>query len=281
VDGSSSHPLQPAFARGTRREEKIVIRTKYPKKRRCQFCNKAFNTQAGVNGHSPYCQMNPNKKTSWNKGLTKETSEIMKQVGIKIRKTQNDPDWINSTGMEKIRKIKKTKKENPPQKAWNKGLTKENSEKVREISQKLKEAYVKTSDAEKERRRLHARTETLKRIARNPHARFHDTKPEKEMKQFLNHLGITYKQNYPVFTIKHAYPADFLLPDYNMIVEVDGKHWHNFPLLNKVDIQRTTELREQGFSVLRLWEDTIPILWDMKQVFLEHLENTKKCKRRK
>jgi len=76
---------------------------------------------------------------------------------------------------------------------------------------------------------------------------FYNTPSEIEMKRCLKELGIHYEFQYFVENIKHAYYADFYLPLYNIVLEVDGSI-HSFK--NKDDI-RTKELEEVGYRVLR------------------------------
>ena len=40
----------------------------------------------------------------------------------------------------------------------------------------------------------------------------------------------------------------------NLIIECDGDYWHKYPIGNKIDHTRTSELLGKGFKVLRLWE---------------------------
>ena len=84
---------------------------------------------------------------------------------------------------------------------------------------------------------------------------FHNTKPEMKMSTILDDLGIQYIHPYPVWGIEHCYPADFYLPDYNLILEVDGKHWHNYPDGLEIDHIRTQELVDKKFKVMRFWEN--------------------------
>jgi len=46
----------------------------------------------------------------------------------------------------------------------------------------------------------------------------------------------------------------YFLPKYNIIIEVDGKYWHNYPNLRPLDKIRNSELKEAGYNVLRFWE---------------------------
>ncbi len=104
--------------------------------------------------------------------------------------------------------------------------------------------------AYKRKQRLNA----INKNSKNPHKRFTNTRPEREMKIILNELDIDYKHNYPVRNILHSYCADFYIPSTNTIIEVDGKFFHNYPCGTEKDKIRNTELKEAGFNVLRFWE---------------------------
>ena len=55
--------------------------------------------------------------------------------------------------------------------------------------------------------------------------------------------------------IEHCYVADFYLPLYRIILEVDGQWKHNLPNQLEMDRTRTNELEEAGYRDLRFWED--------------------------
>lgn len=84
---------------------------------------------------------------------------------------------------------------------------------------------------------------------------FMNTKPEVEMKDILDKLNIKYKHIYEINNIKHCYMADFYCEDLNLIIEVDGKYWHNYPLYRDLDIIRNEELKDAGYCLLRFWEN--------------------------
>jgi very-short-patch-repair endonuclease len=100
-----------------------------------------------------------------------------------------------------------------------------------------------------------ARKGALAAIDSVKNKRFHDTKPELEMKSNLEELKIRYIHPFPVWNIEHCYPADFYLPDDNIIIEVDGKFYHNYPIGLEIDKIRNRELEKTGFKVLRFWEN--------------------------
>lgn len=59
----------------------------------CRFCNKDCHNNGGLKSHEPHCKNNPNYvkrstgsygQSPWNKGLTKDTNEILKNRGKKL-----------------------------------------------------------------------------------------------------------------------------------------------------------------------------------------------------
>jgi very-short-patch-repair endonuclease len=207
----------------------------------------------------------------WNAGLTKETDSRIKLISDKIRKTENDPDWILTIGHNKSERIKialsKQKRS-----AWNRGLNKYNSEKVRLMGEKISKTYQLTSDQFKQDKRIHDRFFTLKRISTNPTRGKTNTKPELSFKDVLNQLNVNYIHNYPVWKIEHMYPADFYLPDHNLIIEIDGTYWHNFPDGREIDHIRESELVSAGYYVYRIWDTSLPWNSDTILAFSEFLD---------
>lgn len=113
-----------------------------------------------------------------------------------------------------------------------------------------------------------------------------DSKPEIIAREFLDQLEIKYKQHSMINEIKYRYQCDFLIPkqkgiNQKIILELDGDYWHanpehngnfmNYPAkirANRIkDFERTSQLEEKGFKVLRLWEHEI------KEMTLEDFKN--------
>lgn len=91
---------------------------------------------------------------SWNKGLTKETNEVLKQSAIKKSKTLSEKyssgvltSWHGREGSDESYKkisIKKKKLYSEGKLiSWNKGLTKNSNNKLKEIGEKIKKTYEK------------------------------------------------------------------------------------------------------------------------------------------
>ena len=158
--------------------------------------------------------------------------------------------------------------------SWSKGLTKESNPVIARMSEsnkhpkKVKEIEVLSDGSVKEWKMTKEVRHSEKRILAGRKAamawaqKYRDrvdgimfnTKPEIEMKRCLEELGIHYIHQYPIRSIKHMYHADFFLPLYNVILEVDGKDWHNYPDGTEKDAIRTKELEDKGFRVIRFWE---------------------------
>ncbi len=98
-----------------------------------------------------------------------------------------------------------------------------------------------------------------------------DTKIEIKIRTFLEQLNMSYKKHLPIRDIKHFYPCDIYISEYNLIIECDGNYWHKYPDGTEIDYIRTKELQEQGYKVLRLWESDINKM-DIK-IFIDILKN--------
>jgi len=102
-----------------------------------------------------------------------------------------------------------------------------------------------------------------------------DTKIEVKIQEFLKQLGIEFYTHQYIKDIKYGYQCDVFIPvqrgiPIKTIIECDGDYWHGNPekynyiklsMKNKtkriLDYERTSQLQEQGFRVIRLWEHEI------------------------
>lgn len=94
------------------------------------------------------------------------------------------------------------------------------------------------------------------------------SKPEKKVKRFFDKNNISYMQQ---VKIKNRV-FDFYLPKQNILIEVDGCYWHGKPekykVLNetqkehkKIDQEKNKLAKEQGYKLIRIWEDEIDKEW--------------------
>lgn len=83
------------------------------------------------------------------------------------------------------------------------------------------------------------------------------SKPEHVIAAILDELQIQYIRQHPIFNIDDAYPCDFYIRKYNLIIEVDGIYWHNFPHGTEKDQRRNIQLVNAGYNLLRIWETEV------------------------
>lgn len=91
-----------------------------------------------------------------------------------------------------------------------------------------------------------------KRMINNP------TKWELQIRKTLSDLHYNFKAQVPYITKKlKGYIIDFLLTDYNIILEIDGKSTHSSKTQIKKDNKRTRDLKREGFAIIRLWNSQV------------------------
>lgn len=74
----------------------------------------------------------------------------------------------------------------------------------------------------------------------------------------LKQLGYKLKSQQPIICkYKYGYIVDFLLVDYNLIIEADGAQWHSTKAQQKADNQRARRLLKEGYYILRFWNKQI------------------------
>lgn len=104
-------------------------------------------------------------------------------------------------------------------------------------------------------RKMWCRNGALKSAESMKNKKMFGTKPELAMKKILKGLRLKFIHGYSVWNIDHKYMADFYLPKHNLIIEVDGLYWHNFPHGREIDHIRNSELNAAGYKILRFWEN--------------------------
>jgi len=176
-------------------------------------------------------------------------------------------------------------------KAWNKDLTKETDERVKNTSEKLKgqkqseETIRKRSEKLKDRslsenhkrkigkantgKKRSEKTKNIKReqailqLQTHP-GPFKDTKPELKMKEILNELNILFEHQFRLGN--HLF--DFRILNTNIFIEVDGDYWHRNPKIfsklneqqwkiKEKDIKNEIKAVNNGFILFRFWESDI------------------------
>lgn len=84
---------------------------------------------------------------------------------------------------------------------------------------------------------------------------------EKILYRFLKDLHYKFKFQEPVVVNKEKKPQlfilDFLLTDYNLIIEADSKQWHTSKEQVRNDNYRSKLLKKEGYYILRLFNRQI------------------------
>jgi very-short-patch-repair endonuclease len=114
------------------------------------------------------------------------------------------------------------------------------------------------------------REEIIKRNierSKKPHPKYGTSKLEKKFaREFLEKLGIRYEEQFEAKDIKRFY--DFYLPDYQVIIEIDGDFYHGYGKVHeeKNPMQkrnaRVDEIKNEwaalhGYPLIRIWEHDI------------------------
>jgi len=102
---------------------------------------------------------------------------------------------------------------------------------------------------------------------------------------FLETLDIKFISSYYINTENYHFIFDFYLPKDNILIEVDGDFWHCNPKTHSFPICKTQEINvkndqeknkwaeENGYKLLRFWEDDINNnIKQVKQILLENLK---------
>lgn len=80
------------------------------------------------------------------------------------------------------------------------------------------------------------------------------TSIEKIVYQKLLDLGIIFEKQY---VINDKFVVDVYIPDYNLIIEVDGSYWHSLDRIMKKDKAENAYLKKCGYRVVRIPEKQV------------------------
>lgn len=173
----------------------------------------------------------------------------------------------NRDGVELGKKISKTKQENP---------YKHTPETLKQMS--ISRTGKKHSQFTKDKMSDSA----IKNIIKS--GKVKRSKLEYKFETLLELLEIRYNHSFYIPSIKKIY--DFYLPDYNILIEIDGDFWHCNPIKYPEPTCKTQEkniindkfknewAEENGYKLLRFWENDINN--NIKLIKKTLLENIKK-----
>jgi len=150
---------------------------------------------------------------------------------------------------------------------WNK---EKNGKKIEERNKKISLAMI----GEKNHFYGKHHTEETKKIIRERRARqitpLKDTTIEVKIQNFLKQLRIEFFTHHFISEIEHKYNCDIFIPSTKTIIECDGDYFHANPQFydnnqlrekqlkqRKFDYFRNKELKEEGYRIIRIWENKI------------------------
>lgn len=192
----------------------------------CSFCNKEYDSIYAQRTHQRFCKLNPNHVVSplikhnnerggvWNKGLTKDTDERLKQKGEKLsQRYKNGELKASRTG---------------------KLVSEETKKKISESMKK----------AQKEGRAYN--------IGQSRWNNEHSIPEKWLIKVLKNEFNQIENINYKTEMSFYRYALDFAWPEKKLCIEIDGKQH----LYDEKQIERDKEkdrlLKEDGWKELRL-----------------------------
>jgi very-short-patch-repair endonuclease len=175
----------------------------------------------------------------WNKNLTKETSDILKQMGKSVSKS--------NTG-------------NPKRMGTNNPATRP------DVRQRISKTRIDRGVAKGDRNPMFGKTHTEAAL-RKIFDKRSMTKPEQQLRDILDELHVTYTSQFFITEDSQTFSYDFYLPECQLIIEVDGDYWHGGPGVQEhwygvettkaTDVQKDMVARQRGYKVLRLWESQL------------------------
>lgn len=80
--------------------------------------------------------------------------------------------------------------------------------------------------------------------------RKYSTKPERQFAEFCKSNNIRYVEQYR--KVGNYHPYDFFLPDYNLLVEIDGTYWHSSPAQKAKDLKHVENALQAGYNITRI-----------------------------
>jgi len=173
-----------------------------------------------------------------------------------------------------------------PQNNFKKGHTPWNKDGHHSEETKIKQSILKT---EFYKQHPEAIVKWYNETRKNIIVPFKDTKIEVKIQNYLKQLGIEFYTHQYIQEIEHGYHCDILIPiqegiNQKTIIECDGIYWHGHPVKYpnpnesqkqqiETDKTRTKELIEEGYRVIRLWENDIKKLSPnkLKEKLMENL----------
>lgn len=215
----------------------------------------------------PYCQCGCGTKLNLNIGQARiHYKSFLFGDGIHHTSKWSDEAKKNRCGVGNPMKNKK---------AWNKGLTKESNINMKMAAEKMRGIKKSPEHIEKIRQRAidYIKNQTYKSTMTTPHI---------IVNSILKDLNINYINEYQI----GGFLFDIYLPDYNILIEIDGDYWHSNPIkypdgpityaqikIKKQDNKKNGYCKLKNLNLKRFWEYDII---NHKDKIKEYLCNLKK-----
>lgn len=165
----------------------------------------------------------------WNKGLNADSDPRMKQLAETLSETRNQ---LFAEGLIEVW----NKGTEGLQDAWNKGLTKHNHTGMMKVA-----------------------LARINYMANNKGTFI--SSHEQKVADFIGTIGlekgIDYFQQFYITDIEDKYLSDIYIPKLKLVIEIDGVYWHTFPGRLETDIRRTNQLRDKGYLVFRFTDKQV------------------------
>ena len=215
----------------------------------CEFCGKSFCTPCACNAHKRGCSKNPSPQTKSKDGgwCCRVCHNYFRTRREMHNHIVNDHHLDNGH-------------------AWNKGLTKETSESIAKAvktrfdnieSGKIKIQYNRAPWTDERRKAQSERKKAyyLQHPDKHPNAilagnRHKMTYPEQVTYDWLITHSIHVEHNKQIKTASFTRYVDFFIPNFNLIIEVDGEYWHASK--RDIDHKKDIEASDAGYATLRI-----------------------------
>ena len=87
--------------------------------------------------------------------------------------------------------------------------------------------------------------------------KIHNTKPELAVESQLKQMSVRFEKQKRI----KSKQFDFYLPDYNMLIEVDGEYWHSLPKAVKNDKFKNNLAKNERYKLTRIWAEDVYKNW--------------------
>jgi len=241
----------------------------------CQYCNKELTRPCALAIHQRVCKLNPNRQPLINNGNLNITKYRKAKAPYGTWKCK----WCNNEIIFDTRKqLKEHLKEKHPGKrnAWNKGLTKETDERVKQFGQtyskRIKNKEISASFTGKkhtdEWRKNHSELQKERYKGKTIYATIREHR-KSYAEQYFDEIFNDAEKQYHI----DRYFLDYAWPDIKMYIEVDGEqHYTESGLIH--DNIRTEKLNELGWKCIKRirWKFYKKLLFNEKEQFINDLK---------